>query len=46
MSLRISTLAEETLKYFSYFSQETGFNITLEIVFREDKLHEMSNPVY
>ena len=37
--------ADKILKYFSYFSQETGFDISCKFVSTGDNLHEMSNIV-
>ena len=42
--LMISTLcsADNILKYFSYFSQKTGF----DILCKGNSLHEVSNPIF
>ena len=41
----VKILADKTLKYFSYFSQKTDFDFFMQIVFKGDSLHEMSNPI-
>ena len=37
--------ADDTLKYLSYFSEKTGFDISCSVS-TGDNLHEMSNPVF
>ena len=42
LALRVKFSVDDILKYFSYFSQKTGFEISCN----EDNLHEISNPVF
>ena len=37
----VNISADDALKYFSYFSQKTGFDISYE-----DNLHEMSTRIF
>ena len=40
-----NNLANSIMKYLSYLSQKTGFDISCQFSLLEDNLHEMSKPV-
>ena len=44
IALWVKFSADDILKYFSYFSQKTGYDISCKL--SPNNLHEMSNPVF